>query len=100
MKRRTNTAAQAMKSNATRRGSFLVVGGRGGEEGGGGGGAGGGGGSNGDAANGHGEGKTNGHSANEIERWLVDSEAHYTSSRFDSDYIPIERQLPPADFSL
>ncbi|MEN3333430.1 MAG: chromosome segregation protein [Blastocatellia bacterium] len=51
-------------------------------------------------ANGHTEGKTNGASAGDIERWLVDSEAHHTSSRFDSDYIPIERQLPPADFSL
>jgi len=91
-----------IKSEELGRGAFLVVGLHGGEDEDGGqlkGDAGTG--ANGSAgANGHGGDKTNGHSAGEIERWLVDSEAHYTSSRFDSDYIPIERQLPPADFSL
>lgn len=104
-----------IKSEELGRGAFLVVGLHGGEDdpddasGEGGQGAGGrlngdgeaatGNGANG-SANGHGEGRTNGHSAATIERWLVDSDTHYISSRFDSDYIPIERQLPPADFSL
>src|SRR5262249_27257970 len=40
------------------------------------------------------------HGGGQIERWLVDRESRYSISRFESDYIPIERQLPPADFSL
>jgi chromosome segregation protein len=35
-----------------------------------------------------------------IERWLVDSAAASGASHFDEDYIPIERQLPPADFAF
>ena len=50
--------------------------------------------------NGTNGGGTNGHSAGHIERWLVDSDTRYSISRFESDYIPIGRQLPPADFSL
>ncbi|HJQ26126.1 MAG TPA: AAA family ATPase [Blastocatellia bacterium] len=84
-----------IKSEELGRGAFLVVGLHGGEDefdtasnG------------NGNGANGHAEEGANGHSATDIERWLVDSGTHYIGSRFESDYIPIERQLPPADFSL
>jgi chromosome segregation protein len=82
-----------IKSEELGRGAFLVVGLHGGEdefaaE------------TNGNGTNGHAENKVSGHSAGDIERWLLDSETHFTSSRFESDYIPIARQLPPADFSL
>ncbi|MFL6213143.1 MAG: hypothetical protein ACJ74J_04530 [Blastocatellia bacterium] len=90
-----------IKSEELGRGAFLVVGLHGGEEEDGGQGPGAGGRSNGDGGtNGHTDVHSHGHSAAEIERWLVDSDAHYTDARFESDYIPIERQLPPADFSL
>jgi chromosome segregation protein len=90
-----------IKSEELGRGAFLVVGLHGGEEeadaetrrrGDAG--------TKGNGGNGHSEDKANGHTAADIERWLVDRSTPYTSSRFASDYIPIERQLPPADFSL
>jgi chromosome segregation protein len=88
-----------IKTEDLGRGAFLVVGLHGGEDEDGG--------RSNDAAtnghagrNGHGEGEGNSHSAADIERWLVDRQAHDLGSRFDGGYIPIERQLPPADFSL
>jgi chromosome segregation protein len=98
-----------IKTEDLGRGTFLVVGLHGGEDEGGDQEPGDGRRATGDASNGangrtgtngHGGGKTNGHSAGDIERWLIDRQAHDISSRFDSGYIPIERQLPPADFSL
>ncbi|MFL6275217.1 MAG: AAA family ATPase [Blastocatellia bacterium] len=89
-----------IKSEELGRGAFLVVGLHGGEDEDGDRGPGAGGRSNGNGGNGHSDDKANGHTAADIERWLVDSSTPYTSSRFASDYIPIERQLPPADFSL
>jgi chromosome segregation protein len=35
-----------------------------------------------------------------IERWLLDGESSGGASRFEVEYIPIERQLPPADFNF
>ncbi|HEX8087314.1 MAG TPA: hypothetical protein VF762_00580, partial [Blastocatellia bacterium] len=35
-----------------------------------------------------------------IERWLIDSAASHEASQSDEDYIPIDRQLPPADFAF
>jgi len=35
-----------------------------------------------------------------IEQWLLDSEAASGKSQFNDEYIPIERQLPPADFAF
>jgi chromosome segregation protein len=38
--------------------------------------------------------------ARSVERWLIESETGYSGPRFAGEYIPIERQLPPADFSM
>jgi chromosome segregation protein len=38
--------------------------------------------------------------AGSVERWLIESESGYCGPRFAGEYIPIERQLPPADFSM
>src|SRR5262249_4545747 len=40
------------------------------------------------------------HHASGIEQWLVDSDLMHHASRFDDEYIPIARQLPPADFAF
>ena len=75
-----------IKSESLGRGAFLVVGLHGGEE---------------ETEDGtQPEGETEPRHSNGIERWLVDSEGAGNSSRFQSEYIPIERQLPPADFAF
>jgi chromosome segregation protein len=38
--------------------------------------------------------------AGSVERWLIESDAGYSGPRFADRYIPIARQLPPADFSM
>jgi chromosome segregation protein len=81
-----------IKSEGLGRGAFLVVGLHGGEEeyedGG-----------RGPGAGGRGEENKDAQQSG-IERWLIDSAASYEVSRIDEDYIPIERQLPPADFAF
>ncbi|HVG22130.1 MAG TPA: AAA family ATPase, partial [Blastocatellia bacterium] len=81
-----------IKSEGLGRGAFLVVGLHGGEEeyedGGLGPGAGGRVGENKDAQR------------SRIERWLIDSASAGEASRGEEDYIPIDRQLPPADFAF
>ncbi|MGA9773560.1 MAG: AAA family ATPase [Blastocatellia bacterium] len=67
-----------IKSESLGRGAFLVVGLHGGEE----------------------EAEDEGETVNGIERWLVEGETLGKESRFQDDYIPIERQLPPADFAF
>ena len=75
-----------IKSESLGRGAFLVVGLHGGEE---------------ETEDGtQPDDETEPRHSNGIERWLVDSESAGKSSRFQDEYIPIERQLPPADFAF
>ncbi len=75
-----------IKSESLGRGAFLVVGLHGGEE---------------ETEDGtQSDDETEPLHSNGIERWLIDSESAGKSSRFQDDYIPIERQLPPADFAF
>ncbi len=75
-----------IKSESLGRGAFLVVGLHGGEE---------------ETEDGtQSDTETEPRHSNGIERWLVDSESAGNISRFQNEYIPIERQLPPADFDF
>jgi chromosome segregation protein len=75
-----------IKSESLGRGAFLVVGLHGGEE---------------ETEDGtQSDTETEPRHSNGIERWLVDSESAGNSARFQNEYIPIERQLPPADFAF
>lgn len=71
-----------IKSESLGRGAFLVVGLHGGEE------------------ETEDDSEAESGPSNGIERWLVDSDSAGNGSRFENDYIPIERQLPPADFAF
>lgn len=80
-----------IKNEGLGRGAFLVVGLHGGEED-----------SDGETGR-HGDGESDGDggslSENPIENWLVALDEERDALRFEPEYVPEERQLPPADLS-